>query len=89
VSEAVERFLAERTVPATEDQYLTGPELRDAYETWRSESAAPAVTPRWFGIVLSGRYRKKQAVVKINGSKPNCYYGIAWKPAELATRDPH
>lgn len=81
VSEAVGRFLAERTVPAPDDQYLTSPDLRDAYEAWRGPDGAPAVTPRQFGSALTARYRKRQSTVVIDGTKPMLYHGLAWKPA--------
>lgn len=78
---AVARFLAERTVQAPDEQFLTSPALRDAYEAWRVWDGAPAVTPRQFGSVLTARYRKKQSPVPIEGVKPMCYFGLAWKPA--------
>lgn len=89
---AVARFLAQRTVPAEDDCFLPGPDLREAYEAWRGPAGAPPVTAREFGRALTARYGKKQATVAIDCAagriKPICYHGLAWKPDEASAEAP-
>lgn len=93
---ATELFVSEFIVPAEPRDYVTSPQLADAYRAWRPTIDAPEANPmrevRALGVAMRGlgyRGRQDHRISGADGkSRPQCYFGVQLKPSEPARSEP-